>query len=236
MHHALLSLLFTIVDRGKGEAVTGLLEMEGANHHIVALGHGTAHKGIMSVLGLRDTAKDVVITFLPSSVATKALRRLSYALDMDRPGKGIAFVLPLGSMGAAALQHLMANYDKTEAKEEPAPMEQFTHELVVAVINKGFSETVMEAARPAGAGGGTIIHARGAAPQEASHFFGITIQPEKEMMLIVVDKEHKVPVMQAISRAAGLQTAGHGIVFSLPITELMGLTPLIQTEEAEEEA
>jgi len=93
---------------------------------------------------------------------------------------------------------------------------------------------VMDAARPAGAGGGTIIHARGAAPQEASHFFGITIQPEKEMVLIVVDKEHKIPVMQAISKAAGLQTEGHGIVFSMPVTELMGIARKGETEEKAE--
>ena len=100
MPNALLSLLVTIVDRGKGEGVTELMDREGANHHTVTLGHGTAHKGILSVLGLKDTAKDVVFTFLPSHVAENALRRLSYALDIDRPGKGIAFVLPVGSVHA----------------------------------------------------------------------------------------------------------------------------------------
>ncbi len=235
MQNALLSLLFTIVDRGKGEAVTELLAMDGVKHHTVALGHGTAHKGILSVLGLRDTAKDVVITFLPSRIARNAMRRLSYALDLDRPGKGIAFVVPLGSIaGAATLQYLLDNEDKTAIEEEHTPMEQNQHELVIAVINKGFSETVMEAARPAGAGGGTIIHARGAAPQEASHFFGITIQPEKELMLIVVDKEHKIPVMQAVSKAAGLQTEGHGIVFSLPVTALMGIARKGELKEVAE--
>lgn len=234
MHQALLSLLITIVDRDKGDAVTGLLEAEGAHHHTLALGHGTAHKGILSVLGLKDTAKDVVFSFLPSAVASGALRRLSYALDMDRPGKGIAFVLPVGSIaGTSALHQLLGDVPNTPPKEEHTAMEQTNHELIVAIINKGFSETVMEAARPAGAGGGTIIHARGAAPQEASHFFGITIQPEKELMLIVVDKEHKIPVMQAISRAAGLQTEGHGIVFSLPVTALMGIARKGEKEGAE---
>ena len=231
MHQALLSLLVTIVDRDKGDAVTGLLDMEGAHRHTVALGHGTAHKGILSVLGLKDTAKDVVFTFLPSAVAASALRRLFYALDMDRPGKGIAFVLPVGSIGASALQHLLGDTHTISPKEEQTAMEHPTHELVIAIINKGYSEVVMDAARPAGAGGGTIIHARGAAPQEASHFFGITIQPEKEMVLIVVDKEHKIPVMQAISKAAGLQTEGHGIVFSMPVTELMGIARKGEEEE-----
>lgn len=223
MHHALLSLLVTIVDRGKAESVTALLSREGANKHTVALGRGTAHKGILSLLGLKDTDKDVVFSFLPSQVAAGALRRLSYAVDMDRPGKGIAFVVPVGSVGGAATLKLLSGDDIQPQGEEKKEMDPYQHELVVAIMNKGFSETAMEAARPAGAGGGTVIHARGAAPQEGSHFFGITIQPEKEMLLIVVEKENKVPVMQAVCRAAGLQTEGHGIVFSLPVTELMGI-------------
>lgn len=231
MHHALLSLLVTIVDRGKAESVTALLSREGANNHTVALGRGTAHKGILSLLGLKDTDKDVVFSFLPSQVAAGALRRLSYAVDMDRPGKGIAFVVPVGSVGGAATLKMLSGDDIQPQGEEKKEMDPYQHELVVAIMNKGFSETAMEAARPAGAGGGTVIHARGAAPQEGSHFFGITIQPEKEMLLIVVEKENKVPVMQAVCRAAGLQTEGHGIVFSLPVTELMGIARKGEREE-----
>ena len=231
MHHALLSLLVTIVDRGKAESVTALLSREGANNHTVALGRGTAHKGILSLLGLKDTDKDVVFSFLPSQVAAGALRRLSYAVDMDRPGKGIAFVVPVGSVGGAATLKMLSGDDIQPQGEEKKEMDPYQHELVVAIMNTGFSETAMEAARPAGAGGGTVIHARGAAPQEGSHFFGITIQPEKEMLLIVVEKENKVPVMQAVCRAAGLQTEGHGIVFSLPVTELMGIARKGEREE-----
>ena len=231
MHHALLSLLVTIVDRGKAESVTALLSREGAINHTVALGRCTAHKGILSLLGLKDTDKDVVFSFLPSQVAAGALRRLSYAVDMDRPGKGIAFVVPVGSVGGAATLKMLSGDDIQPQGEEKKEMDPYQHELVVAIMNKGFSETAMEAARPAGAGGGTVIHARGAAPQEGSHFFGITIQPEKEMLLIVVEKENKVPVMQAVCRAAGLQTEGHGIVFSLPVTELMGIARKGEREE-----
>ena len=197
----------------------------------MALGRGTAHKGILSLLGLKDTDKDVVFSFLPSQVAAGALRRLSYAVDMDRPGKGIAFVVPVGSVGGAATLKMLSGDDIQPQGEEKKEMDPYQHELVVAIMNKGFSETAMEAARPAGAGGGTVIHARGAAPQEGSHFFGITIQPEKEMLLIVVEKENKVPVMQAVCRAAGLQTEGHGIVFSLPVTELMGIARKGEREE-----
>ena len=140
-------------------------------------------------------------------------------------------MVPVGSVGGAATLKMLSGDDIQPQGEEKKEMDPYQHELVVAIMNKGFSETAMEAARPAGAGGGTVIHARGAAPQEGSHFFGITIQPEKEMLLIVVEKENKVPVMQAVCRAAGLQTEGHGIVFSLPVTELMGISRKGEREE-----
>ena len=92
----------------------------------------------------------------------------------------------------------------------------------------------MDAARTAGARGGTVVHARGAGTEEASKFFGITIQPEKEMVLIMVDQEHKVPIMQAISRQVGLNTEGHGIVLSLPVNDVMGIARMDAQEEEED--
>jgi len=114
--------------------------------------------------------------------------------------------------------------------------EQTKNDLIVAIVNRGYTDAVMDAALPAGARGGTVVHARGAGSEEASQFFGITIQPEKEMVLILVDHESKVPVMQAITRGAGLSTEGHGIIFSLPVNDVMGVARSaieMQEEEAE---
>ena len=97
------------------------------------------------------------------------------------------------------------------------------YEMVICVINSGFSETVMAAAREAGARGGTIIRGRGTANPEAEEFFHITIQPEKELVLILVPQEVKDGILTAIYQAAGLNTAGQGIVFSLPVDRTAGL-------------
>ena len=114
-----------------------------------------------------------------------------------------------------------------EAKKTGHP-----YQLVLTIVNRGSSDQVMEAARSAGARGGTLRHARGAGTEEASQFFGITIQPEKELVLILVQHEVKVPVMQAITKSAGLTTEGRGIVFSLPVNDVMGVARV--TEELEE--
>ena len=113
--------------------------------------------------------------------------------------------------------------------------EQPKHDLIIAIVNRGYTDLVMDAALPAGARGGTVVHARGAGTEEAARFFAITLQPEKEMVLILVEHEKKIPVMQAITRGAGLNTEGHGLVFSLPVGDVMGVARMIEEEKQEEE-
>lgn len=96
-------------------------------------------------------------------------------------------------------------------------------ELVVCIVNEGFAETVMNAARTQGAKGGTIIGARGSANPEAEIKFNITIEPHKEIVMIVVKKEYSDNVLKAIYDRAGLGTDGAGIAFTLPVDETLGI-------------
>lgn len=100
---------------------------------------------------------------------------------------------------------------------------EFSHECIVCIVNAGFSDTVMDAARELGARGGTVVHARGTANLEAEKFFGITVQPEKEMVLILVPSEIKEDILHALYRTVGLKTPGQGIAFSLPVDGVVGL-------------
>ena len=97
-------------------------------------------------------------------------------------------------------------------------------EMILCIVNAGFSEMVMDAAKEVGARGGTVIHARGTANQEAEQFFHITIQPDKEMVMILVPAEIKDNVLHAIYRSAGLKSEGQGIAFSLPVDDVVGIS------------
>lgn len=104
-------------------------------------------------------------------------------------------------------------------------MSTYNHELIICIVNNGFSEMVMEAAKDAGARGGTILNARGTANKEAESFFQIAVQPEKEVVMILVDAGIKDAVMHSLYQKAGLDTMGKGIAFSLPVDNVVGLTP-----------
>lgn len=101
----------------------------------------------------------------------------------------------------------------------------YNHEVIMCVVNAGFSEAVMDAAREHGARGGTVIHARGTANSEAEKLFNISIQPEKEIVLIIVESEVKEQVLHGLYQKVGLQSAGQGIAFSLPVEDAVGLAP-----------
>ncbi len=98
----------------------------------------------------------------------------------------------------------------------------FRYEMIYAIVNAGFADTVMEAARAYGARGGTVIHGRGTASGDAERMFGITVQPEKEIVMIVVPTELRNDILHTIYRKAGLETPGQGIAFSLPVDEVVG--------------
>ena len=97
------------------------------------------------------------------------------------------------------------------------------YEMIFCIINSGFSETVMDAAREAGARGGTVIRARGTAGKEAEELFKITIHPDKEVIMILVPKDIKDAVLEAVYRSAGMNTAGQGIAFSVAVNKTVGL-------------
>ncbi|MBO5240236.1 MAG: P-II family nitrogen regulator [Clostridia bacterium] len=101
---------------------------------------------------------------------------------------------------------------------------QFTHDVIFCIVNSGFSEAVMDAAKKGGARGGTVINARGTAGKEAEKFFGISVQEEKEIVMILVSSESKDKILQNLYDDVGLNTAGQGIAFSLPVDGVVGLS------------
>ena len=102
----------------------------------------------------------------------------------------------------------------------------YEYEVIFCIVNSGYGEAVMDAARTVGARGGTIINARGTASLDAEKIFGITVQPEKEIVMIVVPAKIKDDVLHALYKDVGLQTAGQGIAFSMPVDGAVGLTPI----------
>ena len=99
----------------------------------------------------------------------------------------------------------------------------YNHEVIFCIVNSGFADEVMNAAREFGASGGTVLRARGTANPDAEKLFNIAIQPEKEIVMILVDAKIKDDILHALYKAVGLNTPGQGIAFSMPVESVVGL-------------
>jgi len=107
------------------------------------------------------------------------------------------------------------------------------HEVIFAIVNSGFADAVMDVAREQGVRGGTILDARGVAKEDAAAFFGIALHSEKEILMMVVEKEIRDSVLNAIYKEMGMAKAAQGIAFSLPVSEAIGLAPKMEVKEKE---
>lgn len=114
-------------------------------------------------------------------------------------------------------------------------MNNFEYQLVLCIVNEGFADVVMDAARDVGARGGTVISARGTANQEAQKLFDITVDPQKEMVMIVVPTEIRDDVLHALYKEVGLNTPGQGIAFALPVDNVIGIAGGHKEEKKDED-
>lgn len=228
-----LKLLISIVDRGKGQDVVARLKKSGSLLHTILLGRGTAKSELLDYLGLGVTEKDVAFSYLYGPKIENILDRLARSMQMKMPGGGIAFTVNITSIGGAqTLAYLKGDMeDNAMAQQEGKNMENQAFSLIITIVNRGFTDQVMDAASKAGARGGTVMHGRSAGQEEAAQFFGITIQPEKEVVMILVPKEKRQAVMQAIGKGAGPSTEGHGFSFSLPVDQVTGMAGMDQDED-----
>ena len=112
-------------------------------------------------------------------------------------------------------------------------MKSNNYEVIFAIVNDGYADDVMAVAREQGVRGGTIINARGVAKEEAAAFFGITVHTEKEMVMMVVPKDIKDNVLNAIYKEMGMAKKAQGIAFSLPVTDIAGLVEQVEKKPQE---
>ena len=215
-------LMTTIVDRKIIERYLELYRENNLHVMYVTLGYGTASNEIMDYLGLDSVEKAVAISVVEEDTWFTVKKQLRKKLQIDAPGGGIAFTIPLSSVGGRkTLEFLLEKNDYV--KQEESTLKNTDHELIVVISQQGYTDIIMDAAREAGAYGGTIIHAKGTAGEVANKFMGVTIADEKEIVYIVSKSDEKNAIMKAIMEHAGLNSKAKAICFSLPVTDTAGL-------------
>lgn len=225
-----LYLMVTIMDRNKTKRFKALYESCGINVAFDMAGHGTAASEMLEYFGLEESEKAVVLSVVTDDCWKEAKKGLERRLQIDVPGTGIAFVIPMSAMGGKRALYYLTDGQNFEKGEETA-LKDTKYELLVVIANQGYTNQVMDAARAQKAGGGTVVHAKGTGIERAEKFLGVSLVKEKEIVLIVVRTELRNDIMKAIMEEAGLRSKAQAIAFSLPVSSVAGMR-LIEANEA----
>ncbi|MGN1008129.1 MAG: P-II family nitrogen regulator [Butyricicoccus sp.] len=217
-----LYLMATITDRDKWKRFRGFYRSFGIEVTLSTVGRGTAASEMLNYFGLEEAEKVVIFSFVTRELWRTVKEGLQKQLRIDVPGTGIAFIIPLSSIGGKKqLQFLTENQNFTKGEE--STLQDTKYELLVVIANQGYTDRIMDAARGVGAAGGTVIHAKGTGMEGAERFLGVSLGSEKEMVFIVAKREHKNTIMRAIMDQAGMASKAKSIVFSLPVTSTAGM-------------
>ena len=203
-------LLIGIVPHNSGELITDAAKSTGAGGGTIAMGRGTASNGVLQLLGLGDTSKDIVYIIIKNSIKQAVYDAIIKASE-KKAHFGVMFTL--NTPGFIRAGHLAESDVSEKSKGEETMSTENNYQMINVIVNKGYAEDAMAAARKAGAGGGTIIGARGTAKEGDAAFFGMKIVPEKEMLMILVPDEKKSAIVEAITALPCFAEAGSGIIF-----------------------
>ncbi len=225
-HGPSLRMLALIINHKDSKKAIALLEKHKAPMQLVFRGEGTASSEVLDYLGIGTTEKTIIFSAVLKDMVPELFDMLRRELHLYRPGHGIAITFPITGASMILLKLLSEEMKETiikHIKKEVSQMTGFSHSLLMVTVKQGYSEEVMAAAREAGAGGGTVIHARRLGSEEAMKHWGITIQQENEIIFILAEQEKKLEIMQAIGNSCGISCQAHGFVVSIPVDAVTGL-------------
>lgn len=214
-----MNLVISII---KPEALDLLCEIGeelGIPISVVLHGHGTAVRSMLDLLGIESNEKRIVLTAATAEKTKAFMKEQKRRLFIGVPGHGLVVALPIKSVGGGKT---LAYLSGEQQDYKYTPELNYSYELIVAIANEGRTDLVMNAAREAGAAGGTVLHGKGTGAKEEEHFFNVSIAKEKEVVLIVAKAEQKSGIMRSILKNAGPDSEAGAIVFSLPTSEVAG--------------
>ena len=221
---AKLEALITIADHRLEDAIVNVYKIVNAPILLLTHGRGTAKSVVYEILGQEALKKILCVSIQTKIMTNHILKQINDHVNFGKSGTGIAFTINLTSISNALSKIcVQAEENLMIGSEDMALTSKEAYHLIITIVNSGFFDQVMEAAKKAGARGGTVVHARGLGSKEAKKYLGITIQPEKDLILILTPKEKKLAIMESIMHEVGLNTAGNGICFSLPVDSAMGI-------------
>lgn len=209
-------LFLVIANFGMGSKVLKEAKDLGISGGTIFLGKGTVKSHLLELLGLYEIKKEIVLMISKASLEDKLHEGLTERFHLNKPNHGIAFSMSLQNV-------LGARNCRCSNQEEIGGKYSMEYEVIFTIVERGLAEEVVDAAVSAGAQGGTIVNARGAGSHEHSTLFSMSLEPEKEIVMIIIEKVKSDKIITAINNAAHIDEPGKGILFTMDVNRTSGL-------------
>lgn len=223
-----LYLMMTIVNRAYGDEFVSFFRSYCRSAVMTVPAEGTTSREMLNMWGLESTSKYLLACIVGEQVKKQLFRELRRVMHIDAPGNGIAMAVTLNAITISGIEELAPEFydwsQQNEEESEEKKMQDTKYELVVVIANQDSTDEIMDAARAAGARGGTLVRAKGTAPEEVKKFFGINISEDKDMIFIATRKDDRAAIMKAITDAnTNAEGKLKAVSFSMPIDSVAGM-------------
>jgi len=210
-----ISLYIAIVNHGQDKKMIKIAHENGLSGATVLQGQGTIRHGLLSILGLTETKKNIILLAASSDIGDVAMEQIAEQMHMEKPNHGIIFSIQMSQIFGSKQMKDETNEDLKEKTME--------YQAIFTIVDRGRAEEVIDSVCAVGAKGGTIINARGAGIHETQKVFNIPIEPEKEMVLIIAQVKDVDRIRSAIQEDMHIDEPGQGIIFIMDIAKVYGL-------------
>lgn len=216
-----LRVLTLILSESKSHKCIHLAKEKGIRGGMVMIGKGTVNSAILNLLGIKSEKKEIISFLLEKEQAEEMLDYLDKKLQLEKAGHGIAYITL--AIDAAGLPDREADQKQVAGNTVQSAEGEIMFKKLTVIVDRGMADDVMDIAREAGVRGGTILHGRGAGAEIATKLFGVEIEPERELVIILTPDDLVEKVAHAVSHGLNLKKPGRGVLFVEPVLETRGL-------------
>lgn len=222
--------LTLILSESQSHKCVRRVKEQGIRSGMVIIGRGTVSSTVLNMLGIKNQRKEIIKLLLQNEKAKEILDSLDEELQLTKPGHGIAYTTPV--LSAVGLPKQDTNHEYSVTNIAQRLEEESMFRKLTVIVDRGMSDDVMDIARKVGVRGGTILHGRGAGAEIATNLFGVEIEPEKELVIILMPNDLVDKVVHELSQELDLDEPGKGILFVEPIMETRGLFEMSNNNDA----
>lgn len=213
-------MLLAIIRRGKGGIYLKAIQEDDVVMHFQCVGKGTAPSDMMEILGLGNSEKDIIISFATKTTADRIAADLSKNVGKTYGYQGIFLVIPTSAFSRISAEIIKKNSNDFVKGGADNMQSEFKYSLVLIAVNRGFTDSVMQTAKKAGATGGTVIKARHAEADIVEAFANVKLEDEKEIVAILAPEGTRNQILEDVNNEFGLKSEAQGVVLSIPVEKV----------------